>query len=759
MKIEFGKIPELSESQLWVFPYRSDIKRIFEHMPENTAFLGWNAISLRELIGRIQLELFPQKKQLRPPTRFAIVHRVLLQYDYLNEFDELKQKTGIAESLVELFVVLDEAAILTKSDVETLFPKVNEQTKDALTLYIKFREELARQNYLTEGDILTQATDFLSDDNLNSQNKNIPNLLHSKEKIVFHNFLEFTIPQREFIKRLSDKFEVIINYSSPANFFPVQWREIIEKLAMDFSIQLKFPQSADGHWLSDALSGKSERAHRALRFDGKHIPNFALLELPDPQREVEFVVKMAKIIMIENKISPHNIYVITPRPERYEALLNWQFQESNIPFSSGQKYSSNNYIQILLEKILTALRTDWRRKEVFQLLKHPIIKSRLPYRDDLFRIERECIRRKIHSRKNWLEWNNVEIAPIRNLIKELDSIKEFNNPKRLTELLDKIATSISNCGIEDSAGVKSDFLAGISNNKRALYIQQWNELYSQAEQLAEGYGEFHKLDGVKLLSVLLHIYRPPSFNSDEYVSGIKLITVEESRDNRAEVAFFIGFGKNNFPTYPKKNAILEQEYNEFVPFVSDKIWVENLSLILSMMSAKRFYLTYPRKDGEEDISAGQPIDEIFRFCIQDNADIPTGTTLSTYLQGYLTGISDRVYAEAQEILQDMIPPERELKFPSFWEYRDKSISVSQLEQYANCPFKYLCSVIIGEAEPTKLEETLSMIELGNAIHKILESFYREKYEEIPHIQFPKFDYDISWENIRAHMETIQNNYN
>lgn len=59
------------------------------------------------------------------------------------------------------------------------------------------------------------------------------------------------------------------------------------------------------------------------------------------------------------------------------------------------------------------------------------------------------------------------------------------------------------------------------------------------------------------------------------------------------------------------------------------------------------------------------------------------------------------------------------------QYLDKSYSISELETYAKCPYKYYSKYILHIDEVRKRELTLEPIELGNFLHKILYEFYNE----------------------------------
>ncbi len=53
-----------------------------------------------------------------------------------------------------------------------------------------------------------------------------------------------------------------------------------------------------------------------------------------------------------------------------------------------------------------------------------------------------------------------------------------------------------------------------------------------------------------------------------------------------------------------------------------------------------------------------------------------------------------------------------------------TLSVSALETYAHCPFRFFASTILGLGEDFQLEERLSALRVGQLYHRVLEKYYR-----------------------------------
>ena len=56
-------------------------------------------------------------------------------------------------------------------------------------------------------------------------------------------------------------------------------------------------------------------------------------------------------------------------------------------------------------------------------------------------------------------------------------------------------------------------------------------------------------------------------------------------------------------------------------------------------------------------------------------------------------------------------------------YREKPISITELETYQQCPFKLFVSKILRIQEPSVVELELSPMDIGNILHSIVYKFY------------------------------------
>lgn len=93
----------------------------------------------------------------------------------------------------------------------------------------------------------------------------------------------------------------------------------------------------------------------------------------------------------------------------------------------------------------------------------------------------------------------------------------------------------------------------------------------------------------------------------------------------------------------------------------------------------------------------------------------------SYLQYYYSALSETQNSILEKISQAFIEKVNDLKKNTF--------SITQIETYRDCPYKYFSKYLLNFKEVQKYEETLSALERGNIIHSILYSFFKRIQKE------------------------------
>ncbi|MCD6531956.1 PD-(D/E)XK nuclease family protein, partial [bacterium] len=398
------------------------------------------------------------------------------------------------------------------------------------------------------------------------------------------------------------------------------------------------------------------------------------------------------------------------------------FEEMGIPLDvSGSTGAQVVAPQSLLFLLLDAVFSKWRRQETLAFLSHPAMRVALERMGTSYdEVRPLTYTKRLVSLDKWKEFIDDEhFGKVAGMLVELDEVLA-KKPAGVEETLKKIGETVDVEGI----------LRSLDSRRHQYFLAQWHQLTDTARMLDSGYGGETELDGKLSISALLHAFRPSDFGAKPYSAGVRVLPVEEGRANFGEVTFFVGFNGENFPPRTHKNAVLEEEYDDFLPFVSWREEIAKVSLLVGMMTARRSYLTVPLMD-EENLFVPQAIDEIFRFT--EAEEITDGEKIFKLLDKYVLSSRDTfkiskgtveygVYS-IPEVVENLVKDE---------------ISVSDIEDYAQCPVKFYLSRMLGALAPEELEETISGLELGGEIHSAFERFFKEKYARAG-ISLPKLD--------------------
>ncbi len=710
IKVTFGKNVELREDALWIFPFEVDVSRLMlTHLGADEGLLGWFALPLRQFIRDAFAQTFPQWEPLTPATRFALAHRIIMESGFLSELGDRRSSVGVAEAFVEFAAACDEAGILTDAQIGSIAPRDDARLCDMLELYRRFRRELGRMRLATDGDMCTMLAEAIEDGAE-------PRQLAGKDRVVFRNFVEFSVPQRRLVLAMGERWSVEISFPLPLGDYPESWRALPDGMLADLGIGEDALETSPPrrHWLSEALRGNPERACEALAADGG-LPECGFFRLPDQQREAEFVARIAKYLAAEHGIPPCRMEVVCPDPGLYAPELAAAFDGAGLPHDFDKFTRTPASIASLFTRLLRVLRSGWRRAELLAMLSHPLARKNIA--QDGKRIVEKAARKQIVTKDDWMADDTKELDVIRRLIRSLEVLEGKCSGRELPRVVEEVIGAL---GVEDAISSLGD------DELRAHLSLELESLREASFELGRGYGET-EADATLFISALLHVARPKRGTKG---SGVRLLGVEEGRGEGADIRFFVGFETHRFPERHKKNPLLRREYTDFLPFVSRMPEIGRLSLLQGMLTAKRFFLTFPMTSPEGDTTAALPVDEMLHFCLSPEGgdsvvDVASKRAAETaeWLDALTLTQLDKKLAEPKA------PPEVKASFEPVVAKLGGSISVSKLEEYGKCHYRLALEEVVGEVEPPAVEEGVSYARLGEALHRALFRFFRKRFVE------------------------------
>ncbi len=237
--------------------------------------------------------------------------------------------------------------------------------------------------------------------------------------------------------------------------------------------------------------------------------------------------------------------------------------------------------------------------------------------------------------------------------------------------------------------------------------------------------------------------------------GVYVTAIEETRGLDFDIMFLAGLVDGEFPSVYQPEVFLSRELRKN----EERHLLEERHLFYQAITnfSEHLYLTYPKTDRELELVRSTFLDgllDIIEVEEKEDAELQQAILCeddlfkrygrSYRLSGYKglcvpdemrrrlehiehaigveqsrLGRHDKVEYEgiiANELTRDDVKME-------LAKFKDKVYSVSQLETYGKCPFRFFANRVLGLQAVEEVEEGLTPIERGNLYHEILFEFY------------------------------------
>lgn len=298
-------------------------------------------------------------------------------------------------------------------------------------------------------------------------------------------------------------------------------------------------------------------------------------------------------------------------------------------------------------------------------------------------------------------------------------------------------------------------------------------------------------------------------------NGVDVLTPVTARGKKYKVLFVIGMSQGVYPSIGNRNFFFrEDNYRELKKIGIDvKNYYEILDKEFTMFSnilascSDILYLSYSEDSTEDEKSIPSiMLDEVFNrikgdkkedkanilnvdidYLFKDKIeDMTTSRELLSYiLREYSKGncheelfnmyndidsealkeIDRRLYCEINRSLDDFneysgLISDAEINRDLYNIHKNRMYSISYLETYGACPYKFLLNKVLKVEEMERESEELTPLDLGSIKHEVLKEYYFNYRDEIEaHILKGKDinlekAYDFILENIRTRIESI-----
>jgi ATP-dependent helicase/nuclease subunit B len=639
------------------------------------------------------------------------------------------------------------------------------KTVDLANVYREYQEKLEQFNLMEIGDIYQQLT-ALPDRKFAENFKMIYPFVN---QVFIEGFSEFTHPEIQILLSLASmqKLDVYIEFDyNEAN--PNLFGHLTECLN-------KFKRSLFSyHPLND--SGKDDFANniKSNLFKEKTIidpkpENIWLLKGNDFEDEITLIAKQIKKLILEENIEPHKICVAFNLISKYSPIIRDKFSNYGIPFNLTDRYNLNMFPPVIsIINILEIQENDFYYRNIFRSLSSKFIEIENVHLNDLMRAASEL--KIVSGYKNWIDSINLSLSyeandeeygndslnkhSLENILIGLKSIKDLLNPfsKHLTirEFEENFNNLIFTLNIPQN-------LIKYSKGAEEENIKAFTTFFETSQELFDllelEYGKLTKFPLKFFLNQLRTVISAARFNIKEKSNyGVLITTLNEIRGLKFDCLFIAGMFDGDLPTRYTPEIFIASSFakNE------NKHLLEERYLFYQALCSwsNRLYLTYPLSDGRKELVESNFISSLREICIINEiakSSFQNDVFSRQELLIHACDLEDkidlaRMNIDIKEIKREIeidisrrendlennnpftgmigedVSLEAKIKLAN---YLKRKYSISQLESYASCPFKYYTERILKLKALAEPSEEFEALEMGSLLHAILYEFYNE----------------------------------
>lgn len=495
---------------------------------------------------------------------------------------------------------------------------------------------------------------------------------------------------------------------------------------------------------------------------GKEIKN---ITAATKEEEIELTAKEIKRLITEEKCKPHVICVSFNLIQEYSGVVRDMFKRYGIPLNLTDRLRLDNSLPVIaVVSFLEVLENNYYYKNIFRALNNAMIEIKGIDENNLLRVASEL--KIVIGKDTWI--NRIDDA-IRNLNfseeeqyaredQEHEYRKALNDIKQLQEMLKRFEAKYTPSGFMDvlkdfifELGLHEKILAAPYANKEenvkglTAFIEICEEIFNLLE---EEHGSEAEFDIDFYLSQIRTACRWARFNVKEKSDyGVLATTINEIRGLRFDYLFISGMNDGSFPTryspeiffsgsFMKKEMIHQNE-ERYHYYQTLCCWNKGL------------YLTRPMHSNKKELVESTFINEtaqLFEIEKKDGSDYKNKLFSVDEL---LANLTKEKLAEYDEIDADNIgksisvdeirstDPYAETPYTGYLkgsglseesvnrleQFKDREYSISQLETYAKCPFKFYMERILKIESIEEPTEDVEAFEMGNLLHGILFEFF------------------------------------
>jgi len=705
-----------------------------------------SAVLLRQCFQETSLNYFSYYKKEIPHGTLTRVKNVISEY----------KKHGITPS-----GLFEEANRLSGSErIKAL---------DIASLYGKYKDKCRQLNVYETGDVY---------ENLNRKNdeefvKLFRNWYPDVKLIVVMGFDEFTSHEVDIINSAADVpgIQLFLSFDyyryNPLIFSHLDkcYNLLLKKGFLQ--IDEKSPQS---DYTFDSIIRKklfhAGESAKSENFSSQIVKISALNRV----KETELIAKEIKELLVNEKTDPDKICVAFNLISNYSPIIRNTFAAYGIPFNLTDRFALNTSQPVIsILNFLEIVENDFYYKNIFRALSSGFVKIRGIDLSNLLRVSvnlkiiagletwRIHLRNAIVQSEMEQKSENSRLLSKELYAKALDDIETmhsilspFTGKLTLKQFRDNLSKLIYTLELPSVMINSSEFELEEKIKAVTTFIDTINELL---ELFETEYGSTEKFPLKFFLNNIRTAVSSTRYNIKERPGyGVQVTTLNEIRGLKFDYLFIAGLTDGDLPTRYSPEIFFSGSYarNEYTHSVEERY------LFYQALCSwnKRLYLTVPAQEEKKELTESNFMSEFGRlFSITEKGESDYRQTLysrgelltelgkygidkaSCYLSAADNIVPEKikkgidiavqrtdplVQSEYSGYLINNLSPELTEKLN---EYKERLYSISQLETYAKCPYKYFVERVLGLEVPEEPSEDIEAVEMGSLLHLILYEFY------------------------------------
>ena len=696
------------------------------------------AVLLKQSFREVELKYFSNYKKNIPSGTLERIKNVISQY----------KRLGIsAERLNE------EAQILSGSE--------KLKALDISLIYARYSIKINELKLFEIGDVYFNLNNLPQEEFHSAFRKLYPDV----NLIIIQGFDEFTSPEIEIINTVSGIKEIPLflelDYSSNN---PLIFRHL-ESTFSKMITKRFIPYTTEEN--EKIQFRKIVREKLFLNKKDKY-NNFqsSVFEIraADKEKEVDLIAKEIKEIIYNNNARPQDICVVFNLISSYSQIVRDRFAMHGIPFNLTDRLSLKTSVPVIsVLNLFEILENDFYYNNIFRAFSGDLLNTG---NLDVSNLRSTAVNLKIISGyKNWIDTLEFALLKSEAMPQEGFNFEKKIYKKALTDIR-YIYKLLSPFDKDLSAKeFESAFLKIIES--LGIYKKLVNRSFSLEENI-KSFNLFMETAREILYLIQLE-YGDAKFPLKYFLSNIKtavnssrynirekpgygvLVTnLNEIRGLEFDYLFIGGMTDGMLPTRYSPEIFFS---GSFFKYEEHHTAEERYHFYQSLCSwQKRLYLSYPAIDGNKELSRSIFLNEfesLFEVTKLDESNYNDSIyskeeMLVSFGKNYnsdphllfkgeiptdinFSELKESILNDQKRIEQLMLPPEQQIPLSNenLKNKLSEEFSVTQLETYAKCPYKYFAERILKLKPLEDPEEEVEGQELGSLLHAILYEFYTE----------------------------------